>query len=131
MDESSKTNSETGNGSPGKSDISKNELVTVLGGIELEVAHKPAEAFEESELKEIEKFLGLLGTRETIKIWQIRSRDIPRYHSALANEEKCVELFCRKDPGWALTLESSSFEKIMDTGQELNIPFWLAWPPSW
>jgi hypothetical protein len=112
-------------------DFANNELIAVLGGIEIEIKHKPESAFDEAELKELEKFLPLLGTTEKIMIRQIRARDIPAYHRALGQEEICAELFCRKEAGWAATLDYDSFEKVMDTGQDLNLPFWSAWFRRW
>lgn len=110
-----------------KGEQSKSDLITALGGIELEVTHKPASAFDPEDATRLQKFAELFGKTESVKVRQIRVRDIQKYHLNIDNEEFCADLFCSKDAGWSETLDYDSLNKVLDTGQDLNLPLWSAW----
>jgi hypothetical protein len=107
----------------------ENDLVTIVGGVELTVTHLPAEHFDESALKRLEKFRPLLGTSEVVKVRQVPISQMSRYGNAvLFNEEGiAIEIYCGKDPGWADTLEPASVNAIADKGLEINLLFFSAW----
>jgi hypothetical protein len=101
---------------PRKDESSANdELITIAGGIEIEVAH-------------------LDGSKESVKVRQIPISKIQQFVVALGNEAACIELYCDKpaptqpnETRWADTLTFESANAILDKGQELNLPFLAAW----
>jgi hypothetical protein len=84
------------------------ELTAVMGGTEVEVVH-------------------LDGSKEMIKVRELGADEIQTYALIIDDEVKSAELFCSKPDGWAKTLTPESFNKVMDTGQELNLPLFSAW----
>jgi hypothetical protein len=87
----------------------REELVTIAGGVELEVTYQNN------------------GEKETVKVRQIPVSKIQNFIMALANEAEAIELYCDKPKGWADTLSIESASAIADKGQELNLPFFGAW----
>jgi hypothetical protein len=85
------------------------ELITIAGGVELEVAYQNN------------------GHKEMVKVRQIPISKIQNFVFALANEAEAIELYCDKPKGWADTLSVESASAIADKGQELNLPFFAAW----
>jgi hypothetical protein len=85
------------------------ELVTIAGGVEMEVA------FQSN------------GTKEVVKVRQIPISKIQSFIFAMGNEAEAIELYCDKPKGWADTLTVESANAIADKGQELNLPFFGAW----
>lgn len=90
-------------------DKATEELITVAGGVEVEVA------FQNN------------GSKETVKVRQIPISKLQEYLNTLGNEAKTIELYCDKPQGWADTLTLESANRIADKGQELNGPFIEAW----
>jgi hypothetical protein len=89
---------------------SDNELITIAGGVELEVTH-------------------LDGSKETIKVRQIPVSQIQQFAFAISwgNESAAIELYCDKPKAWTDTLSFESASAIADKGQEINLPFFEAW----
>jgi hypothetical protein len=85
------------------------ELVTIAGGVEMEVAYQNN------------------GDREKVKVRQIPISKIQNFIFAMGNESEAIELYCDKPKGWADTLSVESASAIADKGQELNLPFFKAW----
>ena len=92
-----------------KTDKPIDELVTIAGGVELEVAYQNN------------------GNKETVKVRQIPISKIQEFFLAMGNEAQAIELYCDKPKGWADTLSVESASAIADKGQELNLPFFGAW----
>src|SRR5262245_6490183 len=85
------------------------ELITIAGGIEMEVFYQNN------------------GHKETVKVRQIPVSKVHTFVFALGNEAEAIELYCDKPKGWADTLSMESASAIADKGQELNLPFFEAW----
>ena len=85
------------------------ELVTIAGGVEMEVAYQNN------------------GDKEKVKVRQIPISKIQNFIFAMGNESEAIELYCDKPKGWADTLSVESASAIADKGQELNLPFFKAW----
>jgi hypothetical protein len=85
------------------------ELITIAGGVEMEVAYQNN------------------GDKETVKVRQIPISKIQSFIFAMGNESEAIELYCDKPKGWADTLSVESASAIADKGQELNLPFFAAW----
>jgi hypothetical protein len=85
------------------------ELITIAGGVEMEVAYNTN------------------GTKEVVKVRQIPISKIQSFIFAMSNEAEAIELYCDKPKGWADTLTVESANAIADKGQELNLPFFGAW----
>lgn len=85
------------------------ELITVIGGVEMEVA------FQNN------------GTSERVKVRQIPISKIQDFILSMGNEAQAIELYCDKPKGWADTLTVESASAIADKGQALNLPFFAAW----
>ena len=94
-------------------DKQEQELITIAGGIELEVSYRNNGSASEA--------------RETVKVRQIPISKIQSFVFALSNEAEAIELYCDKPKGWADTLSNESASAIADKGQELNLPFFAAW----
>lgn len=92
-----------------QTDKTKEELITIMGGVELEVSFRNN------------------GQNETVKVRQIPISQIQKFVMALTNEAEAIELYCDKPKGWADTLTIESANAVADKGQELNIPFFAAW----
>jgi hypothetical protein len=93
---------------PTNNDHVKAELITIAGGVELEVTYQD-------------------GNKETVKVRQVPISKIENFIFALANESQAIELYCDRQKGWADTLSIESASAIADKGQELNMPFFAAW----
>lgn len=87
----------------------KQELITIAGGVELEVA------FQNN------------GAKEIVKVRQIPISKIQAFIFSMTDESAAIELYCDKPKGWADTLTVESASAIADKGQELNLPFFAAW----
>lgn len=105
----------------------KNELITALGGLEIEITYRQESDFSGNVPREIEQFRPLFGTKEIVKVGKIRSRFWPRYHVIIDSDELTAEMYCNKPHGFADAIEPESLDKVVDTGQELNLPLWGAW----
>lgn len=105
------------------------EMTTILGGEEIEVVHLSLEAFNELDLKRLEKFQPLLGTSERVRVRQVLVSLMPRYGFAILNRDEAtaIEIYCGKEKGWADTLCPPSVNAVADKGLELNLPFFVAW----
>jgi hypothetical protein len=105
------------------------ELTTVVGGTYVDVEYLPADAFDPEELKRLEKFKSLLGTKDRVKVRQIRVDEAQLYGNAVIfnDEATQIELYCGKEKGWATTLTLPSADAIADAGQALNLPFFVRW----
>jgi hypothetical protein len=85
------------------------ELITIAGGVELEVAYQNN------------------GNKEIVKVRQIPISKLQGFILTMGNEAETIELYCDKPKGWADTLTMESASAIADKGQELNLPFFAAW----
>lgn len=84
------------------------ELIVIAGGVDLEVTR-------------------LDGTRETVKVRQIPISKFNEYIRTMGDEAGTIELYTDRKKEWIDTLDTPSAFKILDTGQELNLPFLQAW----
>jgi hypothetical protein len=85
-----------------------NELITISGGVELEVTH-------------------LDGSKETVKVRQIPISQIQKFALAMGNEAELIALYCDKPKDWTDSLKLESANAVADKGQEINLPFFAAW----
>ena len=92
-----------------QTDKQQQELITIAGGVEMEVSYQNN------------------GDKETVKVRQIPISKIQNFIFVMANESEAIELYCDKPKGWADTLSVESASAIADKGQELNMPFFAAW----
>ena len=65
------------------------------------------------------------GTIEQSTVLKVSQRNMPRLAEAWCNQEKEVEVYLGKPPGWlaslgANDLSDDSFEAVMEKGRELN-----------
>lgn len=90
-------------------DNTTEELVTIAGGVDMEVDYSNN------------------GSKETIRVMQIPISKISAFLTAWGDEGALIELYCDKPKGWADTLALQSASAIADKGQELNLPFLGAW----
>jgi hypothetical protein len=88
----------------------KNDLITIAGGVELEVTH-------------------LDGTKETVKVRQIPATKLERFMTKLADESLSVAIYCDKEStnGWVDSLTHESINEVCEKGLEINEPFLAAW----
>jgi hypothetical protein len=85
------------------------EVQKIAGGVEIEVTYQD-------------------GHTERVKIHQLSPiKDFQRYLEVQNNEIEEVELYCRRQSGWAESLTPESFDAIADKGQELNLPLFRNW----
>jgi hypothetical protein len=85
------------------------ELITIAGGVELEIAYQNN------------------GSKETVKVRQIPISKIQDFLMAMGNEAQTIELYCDKPKGWADTLSLESANMVLDKGQEINLDFFERW----
>jgi len=85
------------------------ELVTVVGGVELEVNYQNN------------------GEKEVVRVRQVPISKIPAFLLAMGDEAATIELYCDRPKGWADTLSVESANAVADKGQEINLPFLNAW----
>jgi hypothetical protein len=85
------------------------ELVTIAGGVEMEVAYQNN------------------GDKETVKVRQIPISKIQDYAAVIYNDAEAIEFYCDKPKGWADTLTMDSASAIADKGLELNGDFFDRW----
>jgi hypothetical protein len=97
------------NESNNESEKSALELITLAGGVEVEVS-----------------YLDNLET-ELVKVRQIPISKISEFLLAMGDEARAIEIYCNKPKGWADTLTIQSANAIADKGQEINLPFLDAW----
>jgi hypothetical protein len=95
--------------SPSVEGDAKSELITIAGGVEVEVA------------------FGNNGSKEKVKVRQIPISRLQDFLVAMGNEGALIEIYCDKPEGWADTLTIESANLIADKGQEINLPFLSAW----
>ncbi len=93
-----------------------NTLETLLDGREVEVVHvaKPGES----------------PLRELVRVRKVPLRQMQRLAEVWCQPEKEVPFYVGRDAAWLETITDESFERVMDTGRELNLPFfekWLHW----
>lgn len=87
------------------------DLALVMGGEELDVSY-------------------LDGQTERVKVRLMPIKRMGDYLSAIADEEKSIELFCGKPTGWAETLTPVSQLALYSKGQALNLPLFETWYPE-
>src|SRR6202008_3376798 len=89
---------------------SADELITIAGGVELEVTHKD-------------------GSKETVKVREIPATKIQLFTFATGwgKEAEQVAIYCDKPVEWTDTLTIASFNAIADKGLEINFDFFEAW----
>ena len=87
---------------------SANELITIAGGVELEVAYQNN------------------GSSEKVKVRQIPISKTHEFLAAMSNEGALIELYCDKPQGWADTLSLESASAVADKGQDITPPFFDA-----
>jgi hypothetical protein len=87
----------------------QSELITIAGGVEVEVAYVNN------------------GAKENVKVRQIPISKLQTFLASMGNEADTIELYCDKPKGWADTLTVESASAIADKGQEINLPFLGAW----
>jgi hypothetical protein len=92
-----------------EADKTAQELITIAGGVDLEVAYRDNRS------------------REIIKVRQIPISKIQEFMLTLGNESRTIEIYCDKPEGWGDTLSMESASEIADKGQEINLPFFDAW----
>jgi hypothetical protein len=109
--------------SPEDKPKAEDELVTITGGIEIEITHLPAVAGRDGPVGEADSF----PHKETVKVRQIPISKIQQFALALGNEAELIELYCDKPKGWADTLTVESASAVADKGQEINLPLFAAW----
>jgi len=93
-----------------ETDKTADELVTIAGGVDLEV-----------------HFSKNGNTSETVKVRQIPISKLQEFLFSMGDESRLIELYCDRPKGWADTLAIESANEIADKGQELNLPFLQAW----
>jgi hypothetical protein len=84
------------------------ELITIAGGVELEVAHQD-------------------GTKETVKVRQIPISKFDGFVRNLGNEAALIPLYCDKTVEWVDSLSIESADAIAEKGLGLNLPFYRRW----
>lgn len=92
------------------------ELITIAGGVEMEVSYQNN------------------GDKETVKVRQIPISKIQTFIIGSGDVSATIEMYCDKPKGWADTLTVESAIAIGDKGQELNRPFvkaWFRWQTGW
>ncbi len=96
--------------SPSEDDAKKasDELITIAGGVELEVTH-------------------LDGRKETVKVRQIPATKLEQFMTRLADESISVSIYCDKDVKWVDSLHHASIDEICEKGLEINKSFLTAW----
>jgi len=88
----------------------EDELVTIVGGVDLEVRYQNN------------------GDRpEVVKVRQIPISKIPDFLLSMGDEAHSIELYCDRPKGWADTLTVESANAVANKGQEINYPFLQAW----
>lgn len=104
-------------------------IVTIVGGVELEVTHLPAEVFTAAELKRIEKHKALLGTTQRVKVRQVRVDMLQVYGTAVYQNDEAtmIDVYVGAEHGWAATLTPESADAIAEKGLEINLPLFGAW----
>jgi len=90
-------------------DKAAQDLVTVAGGVDLEVKYQNN------------------GHGEIVRVRQLPISKISEFLMSMGNEAMTIELYCDKPGGWADTLTIESANAVADKGQEINMPFLNAW----
>lgn len=83
-------------------------MVTVTGGVELEVEH-------------------LDGSKEKIKVRQIPVTKLEEFMTHLSDESVALRIYCDKPVEWVDTLTHDSVSAVTEKGLELNQSFLAAW----
>ena len=84
------------------------ELITIAGGVELEITYAD-------------------GNKETVRVRQIPISRLNNFISTMGDEAEAIALYCDKPREWGDTLTLESASAILDKGQEINLPFLVAW----
>ncbi len=91
--------------------MKENETIAVLaGGVPATVKHTD-------------------GSVEDVQVRKIPMREMPKLALAWGKEDAEIDLYAEKPTGWNATLDDDSWERIVDTGRQLNeVPFgrWYA-----
>lgn len=85
-----------------------NELVILAGGVELPV-----------ELRD--------GSTQTVKVQQLSIRNLEKWVNLMGREPEQVELCCSQDEGWADSVVTTDYEKLVDLMERLNRPTLDRW----
>ena len=91
-----------------KEEPKQNDLITIAGGVELEVTH-------------------LDGSKEAVKIRQIPVTKLEQFVQRLSDEATSISIYCDKPREWADSLELASANAICEKGMDINGPFLQAW----
>jgi hypothetical protein len=67
------------------------------------------------------------GREEIVHVRELPISALPGYQAALDDEPRCAELYAGQEKGWADTLSNASLEVVIKAGEELNMPFFVAW----
>ena len=92
-----------------EADKSEQEMITVAGGVELEVAYRNN------------------GSKEVVKVRQIPVSKTKELLLAQGDDAKSIELYCDKPDGWADTLTLESASDICEVGLKIHEDFWRRW----
>ena len=90
---------------------SASKLSVVIGGEEIEITY-------------------LDGRTERIMVGYVQLKAMDAYLAAMGDDERAIELFCGRDPGWAATLTPVSALAVFSKGQGLNLPLFETWYPE-
>lgn len=60
---------------------------------------------------------------QAVFVRELPVKEMPDYLGCHADEMKSVELFCKRPAGWAETLTRDSFERVLEKGEAINLPF--------
>ena len=92
-----------------QTDKQQQELITIAGGVEMEVAYQNN------------------GDKEKVKVRQIPISKYSQYIMVMHDTALVIELYCDKPKGWADSLTLESAIDVAEKGQELNRPFFERW----
>jgi len=92
------------------------ELVAVLGSIEVEVEYRPVGKEEK-------------GKKELVKVRELGADEMLRYNATIDFEASTAELFCSKPNGWADSLTRESLLQVIALGEKDlgNLKYWSGW----
>ena len=96
---------------PASASSAPNKLSVVIGGEEIGVTY-------------------LDGRTERILVGYVPLKAMDAYLAAMGDDERAIELFCGRDPGWAATLTPVSALAVFSKGQGLNLPLFETWYPE-
>lgn len=85
-----------------------NKMATLLGGVEVEVTK-------------------LDGTKETVRVGQLKIRQFQLFLEATDDESKLVEILTGKDAPWVDSLTPQSHVAVIEKGEAVNADFFAQW----